>query len=160
MRKINIHSMILAAAIVSAIAVSAEEKIVMTGADGSTQSINIDNVEKITFSADGSMVQVVTPAGTQSLPVEMISSITFDLTGSGQSSIDATLAPGLDISLVNGSFSATADGTINVAIYRINGQGVGAYKAEGQLSLDLNTLLPGTGVYIIKVNDKTIKYIY
>ncbi|MDE7153741.1 MAG: T9SS type A sorting domain-containing protein [Muribaculaceae bacterium] len=131
-------------------------KIKVDGKESSLGEMIITTGSQITF-ADGNMV-VTTGDDTQSFSLDEIKEITFDLSMSAADNIEAELTQDLAISLTDGILTVTSesDSAVDIAVYNINGSHVASAHAVGTASIDLNGL--AKGVYIIKANQKVIKF--
>ncbi len=129
---------------------------VVPAGEGSVRQFPIDKIDKITF--DGANMIVTTADGSEALPVSQIEKLCFDLEYDGVGEVAADLADGLHTAISGGILSVTAGpGTaIHIAVYDTAGMLRHAVNATATASVDFNTM--PSGIYIIKVNDKTIKY--
>ena len=120
-------------------------------------NLPLSTLSEITFS-DNNMV-ITDGTESQSFSLADISEITFAIVTSSSESISADLADNLRVNLQNCILTVTADAdaSIDMVIYALNGRMVASQSATGTLTADLNDLTKG--VYIIKVNDKAIKFI-
>lgn len=135
----------------------AEDKLVVTGNGGTATSVEISKISEITF--DGNTMLVVTPDGRLSFHTDDISQISFDLSLSGTDKITSSLSENLNISTDNGIVTVSAaDGmAVTLDIFDIKGACRMSLRANGTVTADTSTL--PKGVYIIKANDKVVKYI-
>ena len=128
---------------------------VIPGGGDAPRQYHIHLVDKITF--EGGNMVVAHAGGTDMLPVAEIEEICFDREYNATDDVTDVLAPGLDIAIRDHVITATAaPGTpVAVAVYDMSGMIRAAVTAVTEASVDLNPL--PAGIYIVKVNDKTIK---
>lgn len=150
-------SFLLAAAAVGlGFSMQAQDKLVVTGNGGSTTSVEISKISAITF--QGNVMLVATPDGQMTLPTDDINQISFELSMSGVDNINESLSENLSITNDRGVISVNAaDGSaISLNIFDIKGQCCMSVRGDGAVTAD-TSVLP-KGIYIIKVNDKIVKY--
>ncbi len=122
------------------------------------KSYKIDDVKSITF--DGASLKVhKQDSGTDAYPFSDIVKISFD-TSSGVSGMKVaggkltiSVAPGSDVIRIGGYDAKTR---YDVAVYSLSGEkviGIGGWKGEG---VDIAPL--AKGVYVLKINDTTVKF--
>jgi hypothetical protein len=116
----------------------------------------IDGVSRITFVGDSMVVQ--TADGEHAVAIADVDKIKFDIVVSSVDAIKADLGEDVVIEAGGGIVNITqVDGEmLNVAVYNMQGQLVKTIAAPQQVSLDLTGYNPG--VYIIKANNKVIKF--
>lgn len=134
----------------------ADDKVVVTGTDGNPAQISIADISQITF--DGKTMTIATAsAGNKDFQITAVDFITFDLSAS---SIDDIVTPLDDITVSSQSgvltVSAAADVPLTLNVYNLKGILVSSQTGSQSLSVDFNAL--PAGVYIVKANNKTIKY--
>lgn len=134
---------------------SAQTSMVAYGEDGKYWTFDINKVEKVTFE-NKSLVFYTTQRN--AIDLTKIQSIKF---------VDQATAIKPQVSTLGGTLSLLRRGNIvsvkgwdssktaTVAIYNANGQIVDQRKGWNGADIDLSNL--GRGVYILKVNNKTLK---
>ena len=145
-----------AAAIALAFSAQAKDKLVVSEKGGTKTQIEISQISEITF--DGNTMVVKTPDRPLEFPTDNIEEVTFDLTVTGVEDITADL-DGLIVAATGGTVrvDAAPDAPLTLDVFDMTGRRVISLNGVGSLSADM-TPLPA-GIYIIKANDKTIKYI-
>lgn len=117
--------------------------------------IKVTTQSKITFSNDQTAMIVAVDSETQSQSFDVadISNITFTLNST--SIVNETLD---DLKITNKGkvLTISGDDAIDYAVWNVSGVSVMSGKASGTVSIDFNSIQ--SGVYIIKANNKTIKY--
>lgn len=148
----------IAAAAIGAAAAEPHPMSIVSAADGSTQQFHVDTVDKITFAGDK---MVVTHAdGTAEIPLTDIEKLCFDLEYDGISPVEADLGSGLQVSIADGIVTATAatpEAPLQLIAVDTSGMLRLTLSATGTLEADMRPL--GPGIFIIKINEKTIKYL-
>lgn len=121
-----------------------------------TTQVDIKKISKIKF-VDG-MMNIMHTEGTEQIALDDIDQLRFDLVATSIKDIAADI-DGLKVSVVAGliTVTATPETAIRLKVYNLNGYNVAAAAGVGVVSLDI-TDLP-SGIYIVKANDKTIKFI-
>lgn len=154
--KINSLKAVIGAALVAGVALSgsAENKLVVNGADGSKKEHGLADISKIKFAGD-SMV-VTTSAGEAAYQLSSIAKLTFDLVTTADAEIQASLND-VNVTVAGGVLTVTStdNAPVDMRVYNIQGVAVATVKGEGSALVDLNSL--AKGVYIVKANNKTIK---
>ena len=148
MRKRRLLTLMLVL-LVGSLSMMAQSKLVVHQTDGSSKQFDIASIKKMlvspqTFSVFTQDENAIAVAGIQS--------IKFSLEGSGISNA----VVGSDIALQHNGDILTIEGLKagdRVQLYNVNGQMTG--NIDGKL-LNLSTL--NRGVYILKINNKTIKF--
>lgn len=127
------------------------------GASGNLGKVQISTTSEITF-ADGNMV-VTDGTDSQTFALADIAEMSFDFAMSSADDLTAELGSGLTITLHNNVLDVTSDlkTPITVDIYSASGQYFGRHTSTGTLSVDLSSLTKG--IYVLKVNDKVVKFI-
>lgn len=134
----------------------AQGKLVVTGNGGNATTVEISKISEITF--QGNVMLVATPDGQLTLPTDDIEQIVFELSMSGADNISASLSDNLSITTDRGVVSVNAaDGSaITLNVFDIKGLCRMSVKGIGSVTADTGAL--PKGIYIIKVNDKIVKY--
>lgn len=133
--------------------------IVTAGTDGTVHQFHIADVDKITFEGINMLVSRA-DGSSESIPVADIEKMCFDLEYDGTTPVAAELAPGLSISIARSIVTATADdpaAPIVFNAYDPTGAPRLTLNSTGTLTADMNTL--PAGIYIIKINSRTIKFV-
>lgn len=134
-----------------------DNKMVVSKKSGPTTQAPVETISKITF--DGNEMKIATIGGmTIHEDVENIDKITFELAVSSADDISADL-DGLTVDCKAGVVTAKAasDTAVTIDVYALTGIRVLHAAGAGQATADLNVLAPGT--YVVKANDKTLKFI-
>lgn len=123
---------------------------------GQTTQVGITKINRIHF--DNGVMQIEHSEGTHQIAISDIDQMRFDLETTSVDNISETLDD-LTISVASGfvTVSAAAETAIKLNVYDLRGYNVAAADGFGSVSIDLSTL--ASGVYIVKANDKTIKFI-
>lgn len=123
---------------------------------GQAVQYKIDNLKKITF--DNGIMKIDHTGGMESIPVEDVDNMRFDMELSSTGSSEIFQNKNLFIKAANGKvlINSSADTPIRVAVYDIQGHLVDKTERTGSCEVDFTSRRKG--VYIIKANDKTIKY--
>ncbi len=123
--------------------------------DGATHQWHIHAVDKITF--EGADMVVTHADGTDTLPVAAIGEMRFDREYDATADIADALADGLDIAIAARVLTATAapDVPVTITVYDTTGMMRATAASVGAASVDFNAM--PAGIYIVKVNDKTLK---
>ena len=145
----------LSAAMVAGGNLYADDKIVVSGLEGS-QAISIADISQITFNGD--VMTVTTVNGPVDYRLSDVDNITFDLATSAVDEIEASLAEDVNLNVSGGVLTVTAPAEVPllVAVYNLKGILVATQAGYESVSVDFNNMLPG--VYIVKANGKTIKF--
>lgn len=133
----------------------ADDKLVVTAAGGSQTGVSISDISRISF--DGNRMIVTTSAGDTPYELADIDKISFDLSTSALDDIEVPMDD-ITVSVSGGvlTVKASADIPLDVAVYNLRGVLVSSQSGTEQISVDFNAL--ASGVYIVKANDKTIKF--
>lgn len=152
---------ILTSAVLALLAVGqvyADNKFVVTDTSSSQQlmSVNLSDVKSIGF-ADGNMVVTFANETTKTVGLTTTTVLQFE----GEATAIAPVvggADGFEVKCVGGFVSATGlDAPADAAIYNVSGQRVMNFRAwDGS---PVSTAELGCGVYIFKVNNKSIKFV-
>lgn len=133
------------------------DNLVITGSNGVQTKVAITDISRITFDGDNMKI-LTTTNGEQVFAIGDFNNMKFDVVSSID---DITADLGDDISIVSSggvmTISSAAGGSVNVVVFSINGSLVTMQSGVGSVSVDFNTVTPG--VYIVKANNKTIKFI-
>lgn len=144
------------AALALASSTQANDKLVVSEKGGTTTQIEISQISEITF--DGNTMVVRTPDKPLEFLTDNIEEMVFDLTVTGVDSVAAELG---DITVTTEKgivrIDAAGDAQIALDVYDMNGSRVISLRGAGSLTADLSDL--PSGIYIIKANDKTIKFL-
>lgn len=134
------------------ITAAAQTKLVVNGPDGKATNIPVGTISEVTFSENG--MTVVTPAESLTFAFSDISDISFDAQVEG---VDGSIAEldDLTISYNSGLLSVTAPAEINLSVFNIQGQQLIQVSASEHATVDMNPL--SSGIYVVRVNNKTIK---
>lgn len=134
------------------------DNLVITGSNGVQTKVAITDISRITFDGDNMKI-LTTSNGEQVFAIGDFNNMKFDVVSSSIDDITADL--GDDISIVSSggvmTICSAAGASVNVVVFSINGSLVMMQSGVGSVSVDFNTVTPG--VYIIKANNKTIKFI-
>lgn len=125
--------------------------------DGSKDPYNIEKIKSITFDGD-KMIVNGTNGTANEYNIDAIEIMTFATITGIEGVYDFELEDNLEISVNKGILSATQPDTLlNLRIYTINGQMVHSAEADSELTYSLADL--PSGVYIITINNKALKFI-
>lgn len=111
---------------------------------------------RITFSKDKSKMIVTTDnSGNSEFEIEDIANIIFTI----DSSVDCIGEDFDDLNISNngGIVTITATGTIQYSVWNLSGNHVAGGQADESVTIDFTSR--AAGVYIIKANNKTVKFI-
>ena len=124
-------------------------------AKGTTQ-VDITRIDRIHF--DSGNMNIEHSNGTHQIPLSDIENMRFDMESTSVDNVTSTLEE-LTVSFASGVVTVTADDqtAIRLNVYDLRGYNVAAADGAGFVTLDLNSL--ANGIYIVKANDKTIKFI-
>lgn len=118
--------------------------------------IEVTTQSKITFNTEQAAMIVAADSETQSqsFNVSDITNITFTIKST--TSVNETLN---DLKITNNGkvLTISGDDVINYAVWNLSGMSIMSGKASGTVSIDFNSI--NSGVYIIKANNTTFKYI-
>ena len=155
MKKIVLLISSIVCAIATFLARADAEKMILTTSDGAN-AFEVNTLTKISF--NDNQLTVITPEGSQSFNVLDVESIAFDLSGGVDDVLAKDFEDGVGLALSNGSLTVTASGEdITVAIYSVKGALVNRHVGHGSLTIDLTRL--AAGVYSVKANNKTLKFV-
>lgn len=152
---------ILTSAVLALLAVGqvgADNKFVVTDTASSAQlmSVNLSDVKSIGF-ADGNMVVTLADETTKTVGLTTTTVLQFE----GEATAIAPVVggtDGLDVKYAGGFVSATGLAALaDAAVYNVSGQKVMNLRAwDGS---PISTAELGCGVYILKVNNKSVKFV-
>ena len=133
------------------------DTMVISSDDGTASKIALTSISKITF-GEGTMI-VATADGDKEFSLKSIDDITFDMVVTGIDDVTATLGEEITVEITNGLLTATSAPatTINASVYDVKGTIHISTTGNTTVTIDLASLQPGA--YIVRVNDKTIKFI-
>ena len=151
-------SIVIAAVLATGVLAYADapgHKMVLNGSDGSKTEIPVSSIKSITFG--GTKMYMITD-GPQEFDVLKLDNIKFDMASAGES-INRVFDDGVEVSINGGviEVKSAAGDAINVAVYNLSGVCVMHTAGTGNSSVDMNPL--AKGIYVVKANNKTIKYI-
>lgn len=147
-----VAGMLCAGAVTS---VYADDRLVVSGPEGELTSVGISDISKITF--EGNNITIATTGGDKVYDLAEISKISFDLSTSAVDNIEAALDD-INVSVSGGvlTVSASADVPLTLNVYNLRGILVSSQQGTESLSVDFNSM--ASGIYIVKANNKTIKF--
>ncbi|MDO5333424.1 MAG: T9SS type A sorting domain-containing protein [bacterium] len=153
--KLICSGMALAVAFMLSAGASAES-LKLKDVSGNETKVDLATLSHIDFNANQMVVHAT--SGEHTFSLADIDHMKFDMEMTGIETTEATLDD-LNVAVENGLISVTsASGSaIAVAVYSIGGYTVAMEQGEGFVSVDLSQL--PKGIYIVKANDKTIKFI-
>lgn len=136
---------------------AADKGVTVHMANGEDVQLPFARIERIDFGG-GAMHLKDTDGTVTDIPYASVTDIRFDLEIDPNSVTDATFES-MTLGINRGLISISApDGTdVDLSIFSLSGQTVSSQRLKAPCTLDLNGL--DKGVYIIKANDKTLKYI-
>ncbi|WP_300934577.1 T9SS type A sorting domain-containing protein [uncultured Muribaculum sp.] len=136
--------------------VKANDKLVVGIIGGSDTQISVNSISQITFSNEE--MTVATPDGEKKFQLSSIDNIHFDLATSSTDNITAPLGNDISVKVNNGimSINAPAEVPVSVYVYNMHGLLVTSRKGSESLSIDFNHM--AKGAYIVKANNKVIKF--
>lgn len=120
------------------------------------KKLEVTTGTRITFSKDKSKMIVTTDnSGNSEFEIEDIANIIFTI----DSSVDCIGADFDDLNISNngGIVTITATGTIQYSVWNLSGNHVAGGQAGESVTIDFTSR--AAGVYIIKANNKTVKFI-
>lgn len=134
---------------------TSDVKMVISGAGGNMGSLPLTTGTTLSFSGEN---LVVTQNDTsKEFKLADIDNIAFSAQVSAAEDVTVDLQS-LKVNLSGGVLTASAAEATPIAyrVYSVNGAAVMAGEGSGAVTVDLNPL--AKGVYIIKINDKVIKF--
>lgn len=135
-------------------------KLIVTSKSGAAKEFDLTKIGKVTFN-NNHLVMMMADGTKESLSIKDIHKMTFDLSISTNyiEKVEGEAGKDLHVALENNIMTITErnGNEINVAVYSTNGALLLNTKGLGTLQVDFAGLNPG--IYIIKANDKLIKYI-
>lgn len=155
MKKHLIFALLLGCGVCALAQQSGDVKMVISGASSTLSEIKITPETKLSF--DGGNLLVAQDEASSKFALTDITSISFAATISGTDDIKADLES-LQIDFAGGvlTATATADRPITYRVYTVSGATAFAGEGMGTVVFDLKPL--SKGIYIIKINEKVIKY--
>lgn len=137
-----------------------QDKLNVVTANGVPTEFDLSKIGKLTF--DGNHFMIHLADGTrETIAIKDIDKLIFDLEISsvGEERIEAVTGTDINIIVENNVMTVTElnNKPLNVMVFNANGMRVAATKGIGSLQVDFNTMTPG--MYIIKANDRIIKYL-
>lgn len=135
----------------------ADKGIVIRGPQGQMTGFSFAKVQQVSFVNGQMMVQM--EDATEAVPLADIEEITFDEVVMSGTDLVADLSDGLTLTVADGTATVTiADNApLSVFVCAVNGRVVYSAETKGTTSIDLRR--EPAGVYIIKANNKLIKFI-
>lgn len=157
----NLHYLQFALVLSGALAVTAtakaDDKLIVTGTDSKKAEISLSGISQITF--DGDRMTVETATGNFDYQLASVDNLSFDLEASAVDNIEVSLRKDVSLSISGGILSVCAPSgqPLSVAVYNLKGVLVARQSGMENVSIDFNPM--AQGVYIVKANGKTIKFI-
>lgn len=154
--KLYLHFLCICSFTLALPAAATARTMIVSPVSAEPQKFEITTATRITFSKDQSKMIVSDKTSTSSeFDICDIASIIFTI----DSAIDGVEAEFNDLHFSNTGGILTISGapTISYAVWNLSGHQVAAGLVDQSVSLDFTTL--ATGVYIVKANNRTIKYI-
>lgn len=153
-------ALFLATAAFGMYAADGKDKLNVVTVNGIPSQFDLSKVGKMTF--DGSHFMIHMADGSrETMAIKDIDKLKFDLEISsiGEERIEAVAGTDINITMENNVMSITElnNKPLSVMVFNANGMQVLATKGLGTLQVDFNRMTPG--IYIIKANDKLIKYV-
>ena len=148
------------AAILVAFTASAEMKTVLTvsGANGSKTDYDISQIKKITFDNENEKMTLSHTAGDETYNISDIEEMVFGQIDGVESIYDFDMGNDLMVNVDHGMLRASQpDKMLNLRIFDMNGRLIDSLSANSEHTYDLTAL--NSGIYIISVNEKAIKFI-
>jgi len=123
---------------------------------GGKSEVPVTSINRISF--DGNIMSIDSSEGNTKVDVLTLDRVIFDIKASAVDNLVKDFDNGVTISARAGviNVSAEGDNPVTIAVYGINGAMLHNVVGQGSVTVDLNQLAPG--VYIVKANDKTIKF--
>lgn len=135
---------------------SAEDKLVLTHTVNGSVEYKLTDLQKITFSGDS--INLVSADRTDAHHMDQVSKMHFDLSSSVSDNLQTRLGD-VQVTVSGGVLTVTAadDAQVNLAVFSMSGRQVASVQAPGSASVNFNGYAPG--VYVVKANGKTIKFV-
>lgn len=137
-----------------------QQKLVVMSKSGVATEFDISKIGKVTLD-NNNLTIIMADGSKETLNIKDIDKLTFDaeISDSGVEMVEARAGADLHITVENNlmRFTERNDKDINVTVYSSNGAQVLKSKGVGTVQVDFNGM--SSGVYIITANDKVIKYI-
>lgn len=129
---------------------------IVNGSDGNQKKFQLDQIENIVFV--GNMMVVRTSQGEESLDINSIADMLFDTVSGIEGVYESQADGGLLVNINKGILKAShPDTPIHLRIFDMSGKMKASAEGMAELEYDLSVL--DSGVYIVMVNDKAIKFI-
>lgn len=153
MRNYQLPFVFLLAMSVFAITEVSAQKLVVSSSEGN-EMVELSKISEITFE-NNKMMLTTTDEVLQEYDIANIENLTFDFSSNVKECITQTLG---DITFKNnhGIITLSGTGELNAQVYDMKGCVVTGATGKNSVMLDLTAL--SNGVYIIKTNNKTIKF--
>ncbi len=136
-----------------------KNNLVVTSKSLASKEFDLNKIKELAF-INNNMLVFMTDGLYESLNIKDIQKITFDVVINGSlEKVEDCVGADLSISVYNKILTLTElnGNEIEVMLYGMNGEPIMNTKGKGTIQIDFNTLSPG--IYIIRANDKSIKYI-
>lgn len=136
---------------------NADEYLVVQSANGgASQKFNVADITQISFSGNDMVVEQ--SSGSATIAVTDIEQITFDLQTSAVETVEAELSEDVTFAASNGVVTITnpTGNALNIAVYNLKGMPVYQRTGVSSDTIDFNAM--SAGIYIIKANNKVIKF--
>jgi hypothetical protein len=136
---------------------NADEYLVVQSANGgASQKFNVADITQISFSGNDMVVEQ--SSGSTTIAVTDIEQITFDLQTSAVKTVEAELSEDVTFAASNGVVTITnpTGNALNIAVYNLKGMPVYQRTGVSSDTIDFNAM--SAGIYIIKANNKVIKF--
>lgn len=132
-------------------------KMVLNASNGTKTEVLVKSISNISFS--GSNMRFTTDQGPMQFDVLKLDNITFDLEANAGETINRVFDDGVSITVCGCAIDVTSGNSdsVKVSVYNISGVCVMQGEGVGNVSLDLNSLTQG--IYIVRANNKTVKFI-
>lgn len=134
----------------------ADKGLVITGPQGQMTGFSFAKLQQVTFVNGQMMVQL--EDGTEAVPLADIEQITFDEVAQSGTDLVSDLSDGLTLTVADGvaTVSIADNAPLSVLVCAVNGRIVYSAETTGTSTIDLRR--EPTGIYIIKANNKLIKF--
>lgn len=141
------------------VANAAADQLVVTTKDGNRIQLNVADVGRVSFGDN--IINLHMADGTlRTLSLGVVDNLSFDLDiPTGIESLETNLSDEVCVSIADGVVTLTGrDGVaLDVAVYGINGTLF--YVEYGRESVSIDFKAFAKGAYVIRANNKTIKYV-
>jgi len=124
---------------------------------GKSTEYTVSSIKSISF--EGNTMKIETADGVKTANVLSLDNITFSMKTSATDDIVKDFKDGVTVVSKNGVIEIMAgeDTPVCIDVFNSGGTHMMQAKGKGTASVDLNSL--PAGIYIVKANDKTIKFI-